>query len=351
MHEAVFVVPGSIDTRTGGSIYDRRMVDGLRHRGWTVEVRELDTGFPFPRPAAIAHAAEVLAAVATNTVVVIDGLALSVLPDLIEREASRLRIAALIHLPVSAAVGLDLDTAERLAAVERRALHAAAMIVVTGRTSLAMLQRYALAPKPIVVVEPGTDRAVPVQRSEGSTLMLLSVATLNPGKGHDVLLQALARVPHRGWHLTCVGSLTRHPETTTRVRHLIRELDLADCVSLTGELDRAAVADYYYNSDVFVLATRQETYGMAVAEALAHGHPVVSTMTGAIPQLVGREAGVLVPPGDVDALAEALSRVIGDAAFRARLAGGARRVSAQLPGWNDAAARFAAALEGLGTNG
>ena len=102
-------------------------------------------------------------------------------------------------------------------------------------------------------------------------------------------------------------------------------------MSLVGELDASALEDFYDRSDLFVLATLRETYGMAVAEALAHGLPVVSTRTGAIPDLVGSDAGLLVPPGDVQALTDALSRVIGDADLRARLAAGARDVRPTLP--------------------
>jgi glycosyltransferase involved in cell wall biosynthesis len=86
------------------------------------------------------------------------------------------------------------------------------------------------------------------------------------------------------------------------VRASSSELGLEDRVQLAGELDADSIADCYNTADVFVLATLQETYGMAVAEALAHGLPVVSTTTGAIPSLVGTEAGILVPPGDADAL-------------------------------------------------
>ena len=71
-----------------------------------------------------------------------------------------------------------------------------------------------------------------------------------------------------------------------------------DRVSLAGDLDAPRLSDCYDRADVFVLATLQETYGMAVAEALAHGLPVVSTTTGAIPALVGDDAGSLVPPGE-----------------------------------------------------
>jgi glycosyltransferase involved in cell wall biosynthesis len=122
-------------------------------------------------------------------------------------------------------------------------------------------------------------------------------------------------------------------------------------VSFVGDVEAAALELCYDAADVFVLATLQETYGMAVAEALAHGLPVVSTTTGAIPTLVGRDAGLLVPPGDVDALAEALSRIILDGRLRAGLASGARRVRETLPTWEDAAAAMAAALEELDDRG
>jgi len=89
---------------------------------------------------------------------------------------------------------------------------------------------------------------------------------------------------------------------------------------------------------------------MAVAEALAHGLPVVSTTTGAIPDLVGEEAGLLVPPGDMGALAEALARVLGDAGLRRRLAEGARRVRDRLPNWGQAVDNMTAALARLETH-
>lgn len=354
MHKAVFVVPGSIDTRTGGSIYDRRMVDALRQRGWTVDVSELDASFPFPTPAACDHAAAVLASVTANTVTIIDGLALSVLPDLIEREAPRLRIAALVHLPVAADVGLDPATASRLETAERRALGAVQLVIVTGAATLGMLDKYPGTRQKTVVVEPGTDRAVlegGSGASKGAALRLLAVGTLSPGKGHDTLLQALALVPCHDWYLTCAGSLARCPDTADRVRELVHSLGLQNRVSLVGDLDAAALSDCYRLADVFVLATRQETYGMAVAEALAHGLPVVSTTTGAIPDLVGRDAGIVVPPGNRDALADALSQVIGDAGLRARLAAGARRVADRLPTWDQAAERFATVLGSLETHG
>jgi glycosyltransferase involved in cell wall biosynthesis len=90
---------------------------------------------------------------------------------------------------------------------------------------------------------------------------------------------------------------------------------------------------------------------MAVAEALARGLPVISTATGAIPDLVGQDAGLLVPPGNTDALAGALARVIDDADLRARLAEGAKRARDRLPSWEHAFENMNAALARLDRHG
>jgi glycosyltransferase involved in cell wall biosynthesis len=101
-------------------------------------------------------------------------------------------------------------------------------------------------------------------------------------------------------------------------------------------------------SDVFVLASRFEGYGMALAEAIAHGLPVVSTMAGAISDTVPVGTGLLVPPDDAAALAQALRRLISDRAERQRLAMKARAAAAQLPTWQDSARLFAGAIETIG---
>ena len=347
----VFIVPGRLDTRTGGYEYDRRIIAGLRARDWSVDVQELDARFPHPTSAALDEAARVLAAISDRTRVVIDGLALGAMPAEVEREASRLRIVALIHLPLAAEIDIGRDEAARLEAGERRALAAASLVIVTGTVTTAALASYRVPSHLIIVVEPGTDRAPLARGSRDGPLQLLCVATLNPGKGHDFLLRALAVAPHDNWRLTCAGSLDRHPPTVERVRARIAADGLEARVSLIGDLDAASLAACYDAADLFVLATLNESYGMAVAEALARGLPVVSTATGAIPDLVGDEAGLLVPAGDASAFTTALSRVLGDRHLRARLAEGARRRRPRLPTWEDAADNMSAALERVATDG
>jgi glycosyltransferase involved in cell wall biosynthesis len=345
---AVLVVPGSLDSRTGGYIYDRHIVNGLRSMNWVVDVQALDESFPRPTPSAVAYAEGVFAALPAGTVTVVDSLALGAIPEIIERHSSRLRIVALVHLPLAADSGLDEEVAHRFANAERRALAPVAHVIVTGRATLPLLAGYEIPSSRVIVIEPGTDPAPVARGSGGSPVQLLSVATLNPGKGHADLLAALAAVESHNWQLTCAGSMTRDPMTAARIHAIIRALQLDDRVTLTGELDASALEMQYDRSDVFVLATLRETYCMAVAEALAHGLPVVSTSTGAIPALVGTEAGLLVSPGDVRGLTAALSRVIDDPDLRGRLAAGARRVRPSLPRWDQAVARMADALESIG---
>jgi glycosyltransferase involved in cell wall biosynthesis len=340
-----FVVPGRLDTRTGGYEYDRRMIAGLRERGWSIDVREIDGRFPRPTPAELDEAGRVLASLPDRATVLIDGLALGAMPCLVEREAARLRVVALIHLPLAEEIGLEAHAAASLEANERRALAAARLVIVTGTATAAVLAGYGVADALIVVVEPGTEPAALARGSQGGPLELLCVATLSQGKGHDMLLDALAKVPFTHWHLTCAGHLDRHPETVRQLRARMRDDDLEARVSLIGDVDATTLAACYDRADLFVLATRHETYGMAVAEALSRGLPVVSTATGAIPVLVGEDAGLIVPVGDAAALAGALARVISDPQLRARLTEGARRARHRLPTWDSAAAAMAAALE------
>jgi glycosyltransferase involved in cell wall biosynthesis len=178
-------------------------------------------------------------------------------------------------------------------------------------------------------------------------LSLLCVATLIPRKGHAVLIEALRGLQDRAWTLHCVGSLTQHADTASAVRLAIAEHGLGDRVRLHGEVPAGVLESMYGQADAVVLPSYFEGYGMALAEALARGLPVVSTTAGAIPDTVPSNAGVLVPPGDAVALRAALAALLDAPALRARLAAGARAARAVLPTWHQAVARFAAALDSL----
>ena len=338
------IIPRGFEARTGGYIYDRRMVEQLRMRGWRVRVHELDPSFPLPSSTALQEAAATLARIPAGRPVLIDGLALGGMPAIAEREASRLRLIALIHHPLALEHGLDDTTRHALRAAERRALAVVSRVIVTSQTTAQALAEYAVAPERITVVTPGSDPVPLATGSGGSGLHLLCVATLTPRKGHRILVEALAGLRDRDWQLHCAGSSTRDPNTAEALRRQIAATGLEERITLLGELQEAALNREYARADGFVLASYYEGYGMVFAEALARGLPIVAAAGGAVAQTVPATAGLLVPPGDSLALRAALARLIDDNELRTGLCEGARRARHTLPTWQGASGRFAAAI-------
>jgi glycosyltransferase involved in cell wall biosynthesis len=244
-------------------------------------------------------------------------------------------LIALVHHPLAAETGIDRDTATELELSERRALAAVRFVVVTSSATAVTLAAYGVGRERIAVVEPGTDRAPQARGSTEGLLHLLCVGALIPRKGHQTLARALAMIADGRWRLTCVGSVHRDPRTVEELLAHLRAEGLENRVRLAGEVDESTLAACYDDADAFVLPTFYEGYGMAVAEALAHGLPVISSATGGIPELLADGAGLLVPPGDPQALAAALLQVL-DPDARAQLARAARQTRDRLPTWEDA---------------
>ncbi|HTC54190.1 MAG TPA: glycosyltransferase family 4 protein [Steroidobacteraceae bacterium] len=339
-----FLVPGDLDAATGGYGYDRRIISGLLSLGWRVTVHQLDASFPQPTAAALEHAQTLLARLPERALVLVDGLAAGAMPQVLRTQAARLRLVALVHHPLAAESGLAAHRALELRNSEQLALQAMRHVIVTSEATKLALGFYGVDPDSISVVEPGTDAAALAYATHGSTLKMLCVAALIPRKGHDVLFDALARLPPR-WTLICVGSLQRSAATVAQLRKQLQALGLERQVTLAGEVDAATLDAHYRQADLFVLATRFEGYGMAVAEALAHGLPVVSTNVDAIAERVGPDAGLLVAPDDAPALSAALSRILNEPALLDHLAAGAALIRNTLPQWPESCARMSRILE------
>jgi glycosyltransferase involved in cell wall biosynthesis len=199
----------------------------------------------------------------------------------------------------------------------------------------------------ISVVRPGNDPVPPALGSNDSVVRLLSIGSVVPGKGYDLLIAALGTLANMPWRLVIAGDRTRNPAAAAQLDADIAAYGLGDRIAVLGAVPPDDIAALYLASDIFVLASRFEGYGMALAEAISHGLPVVSTTAGAIPDTVPLEAGVLVPPDDMGSLAHALRHLIGDPAERKRLAKNARAAGVKLPTWQDSARLFADAVETL----
>jgi glycosyltransferase involved in cell wall biosynthesis len=329
------VAPATLDDPTrpsGGNAYDRRACAELEGRGWTVGVHTVPGAWPDPVAADLAALDATLASVPRGETVLADGLVASSAPEVVARHATSLRTVVLVHQP------LGLVSAERRAG-EAALLGSVAAVVTTSAWSRDwLLDEYAVPADRVAVAVPGTD---PAGRATGTDDggSLLCVGAVTPGKGHDVLLDALAGVDAH-WRCTVVGSLDVDASFARAVARRAADVGRVD---LLGALDPQVLDAAYLAADVLVLPSRAETYGMVVAEALAHGLPVVGSAVGGVPEALGTTAsgevpGILVPADDADALADAIRQWLADPAVRARLRTAARDRSGSLPRWSETAA-------------
>ena len=342
----VFAIPGDLDTPTGGYAYDRRMIAELRQLGWRPEVLGLGDGFPRPSALTKAAAKAHLTDVPKGRPIVIDGLAFGVLPEAAETLRETHPLIALVHHPLALETGVTPDDAAALRTSERAALACARGVLVTSRaTARTLASEFGVPVERITVAEPGTDHVALVRRKQAGAVALLAVGAIVPRKGYDVLIEALAALIDLPWRLTIVGDCGRDLPTMTRLKADIERHRLGPRVAIEDSVSDERLATLYAASDLFVLASHYEGFGMAYAEAIAHGLPVVGTTGGAIPDTVPASAGVLVPPGDATALAATLRHLIEDTAERDRLAAGARAAADKLPTWRGSAEKFGQAIE------
>lgn len=344
--DVYFVVPDTIDDPqrvSGGNRYDQRVRDGLRAEGWTVHML-LVTG------RGTGWTARALAALPEGALALVDGLLVSREPEALVAHRSRLRIVVLAHL-VAAPSGDGM-----LADADLAALRSARRIVATSAwTRSELLEQDAADPHRIVIAHPGVDPA-PATTASDTGGRLLCVAAIAPHKGQDLLVRALAGFADRdGWTCTLVGSPTVDPDFVAALTAVIDAAGLAGRIRLAGVLDPHALSEAYAEADLVVLPSRSESYGMAVAEALAHGVPVLATGVGGIPEAIAREdAAMIVPPDDAWALRVVLQQWWASAARRDALKASALEARDAGRRWEDtiavvASALRAAAVEGLRT--
>ena len=343
MH-VTLIAPAPFSTISGGYGYDRRIVAGLFDLGHEVAVVELPGAHPVTDEIARDFACVALDRLMPGTKPVIDGLALPAFAGLDDALAAT-GVVGLIHHPTSLEHGLTDAVRTQLHDVEQRLFRRLKGAIVTSAlTADTLAKDFGVKPDRVAVVNPGTDDAPRAPGSGGPICEVLSIGTLIPRKGHDLLLRALARLFDLDWRLTIVGSDAADPTYAAVLHALVAELGIADRVRFTGPLIGDALEKEWQSADVFALATHYEGYGMVVAEALKRGLPVVVTKGGAAGDLLTPGAGLACPVDDRDQVSKSLRRVIFASDLRREIADEAWKLGQTLPSWANQAALFAKAL-------
>jgi glycosyltransferase involved in cell wall biosynthesis len=347
------VVPDVIDDParpSGGNVYDRHLCRGLTSLRWSVHEHAVPGFWPRPDAASLAALAGVLQRIPDDAVVLLDGLVASTAPEVLVAQARRLHLVVLVHMPLGhrSADGGAGDARTR----ERAVLSVAAAVVTTSAwTRRRLLELYPLPADRVHVAEPAVDAAgLATGTAAGGALLCVAAVTFD--KGHDLLLDALATTTDLPWHCVCVGSLDRDPAFVESLRRRSLDGGLGDRLCFTGPRTGADLDRSYAAADLMVLASRAETYGMVVTEALARGLPVVAAEVGGLPEALGHgtdgtRPGLLVPPDDPAALAAALRAWFGDGELRGRLRRAARDRRESLSGWSTTASAVAGVLAGV----
>jgi glycosyltransferase involved in cell wall biosynthesis len=347
VRDVFVVVPDGIDDParpSGGNTYDRHLLRELGAQGWSAH--ELPVVGFWDRPGAASFAAleETLRQIPDDAVVVLDGLIASTAPEVLVPQANRLRLIVLVHMPLGHRPADD--DARRS---ERAVLEAATAIVTTSAWSRRrLIELYDLPADRVHVAGPGVEAAEPASGTESGEA-LLCVGAVASEKGHDILLEALESISALPWHCTCIGSLDRDPAFVESLRRRRLDAGLGERMSFVGPRTETDLDSTYASADLLVHASRAESYGLVVTEALARGLPVIATDVGGVTEALGEGAdgtrpGLLIAPEDPAALADALSAWFEDAELRARLRRSAGERRASLPRWSTTASEVSKVL-------
>ncbi|MCC7369759.1 MAG: glycosyltransferase family 4 protein [Chloroflexi bacterium] len=347
-----WVTPGPLQQLTGGYLYDARIVDGLRVRGWPVGVLDIRAGgWPLDLAAGRRLAAGLRHAHWSS--VVVDELAHPALAaaHLTGRLRPALRGTPLIllvhHLRCSEPGPWHGRALARM--VEGLVVRTADLVVCTSETTARTVRPLTRRGIQTAVVRPGWDthEGLSGRANPDGEVNLLLVGHWTPRKG---ILDALAALQRTGLGVTLdlVGEQDRDPAYAARVWAALRAPDLKDRVRVHGRVSAGMLRRRFSEADALLLPSSHEGYGMVLAEALAAGLPIVATRVGAVPEVVrGGQEAELVQPGDVGALARAIERLARSPDERHRRAALARERAASLPTWSDSILAFERLLQAV----
>jgi glycosyltransferase involved in cell wall biosynthesis len=322
------VTAGDTSRQTGGHLYQRRLTEAAPALGATIEFVTLpDASVPVQRTAARDAAPRLQAADA----VIVDSIAAAAVAG--RRDAWSPHAVGLVHQRPGGTSRSELRTA-----LDIRAYCEMAAVITTGPAMADHLRAAGL--DDVRLVPPGIDPPIPVPRPPdlraGRRSAVLCVANWLPSKQIVELLDAFDHLPASAATLHLVGDRTVDRRYAARVERVLGRASLRGRVVVHGVVPHEELPAILAGADVFALPSIEESFGMAWAEAMSAGLPIVGWAAASLPDLVtdGVE-GLLVPTGSRRGLTNALATLAYHPLLRRRLGAAARARAAGLPTWRD----------------
>jgi glycosyltransferase involved in cell wall biosynthesis len=350
------LIYGSLDTVSGGFIYDRHLVRYLREAGDRVEVISL----PWRR-----YGVSLLDNLNTGLRRRLTQAAFDVLlqDELVHPSCFWLnqRLRPRLGYPVVAIVH-HLRCRERHPAlmrrlyrrVEKRYLASVDALICVSRTTAKDVEDLVGQTRRLLVAAPGRDglpgavrrEAIKARAAAPGPIKVIFVGNLIPRKELHTLLAALASLPDDDWHLTVAGSLTMDAAYVDAIRGQIKDAGLAPRVSLLGALPSRELAARCAASHLLAVPSSYEGFGIVYMEGMQFGLPAIAGSDGAAKEIITHgQNGFLVPPGNPEALARHIVLLIRDRELLLKMSLAAHQSAVAHPTWNDSAARVRGFLQ------
>ena len=308
-----FIIYGSLDTLTGGYIYDRILVEHLQNQGHRVDIISLplrnyqrhllDNWSPALRADLVAEPYDLLLQDELNH------------PSLFHinrslRKKPRLPIVAVVH-QVLCRQPRNILLNRIYQAIEKRYLESVDALIFNSDTTRRTVATLVDDRRPSIVASPAGNRLgqlpsidlIGSRARENGPLRLIYVGNLLPQKGLLPLIKGLSHLAHEIWHLTVVGSVTMDARYVREVKQLIAQKKLSRQIKIAGPKDGNELANLFLQSHVFVMPYSHEGFGIAYLEAMAFGMPVVGSSNGAVREfVVPGHNGFLIELDDCDSV-------------------------------------------------
>ncbi len=345
-----FLIYGSLDTLSGGYLYDRKLVEYLRAQGDAVEIislpwrnyaAHLTDNFHFRLPPDL----DLLIQDELNH------------PSLLSANTNPRTypvISLVHHLRCSEQRPAWQNWVYRI--VEKRYLNSVDGFIFNSQTTKRVVNRLLESRKPDIVAYPPTDRfgnpmsenEVIARAKETGPLRILFLGNVIHRKGLHTLLEAisfqrpaLSQVEGSAFRLDVVGGLTAEPGYARAMQEKVSVHGLQSTVHFHGPLDNEELIAKFKSAHVLVVPSSYEGFGIVYLEGMAFGLPAIGTTAGAASEIISDgETGFLIPPDDAKTLAERLSMLAKDRELLARMSVKALERYRQQPTWDETAGRI-----------
>lgn len=339
----LFLIPGDFHRQTGGSLYNRKLAEGLTERGFRLEIVTLpDWPYFAGLAAGVVIAPWILIRLASRKydVVIEDGWAhpTTFLFNLVCRLSGKVLMVIIVHQVRSHASKPPFRFIVRM--FERIAFRSARLIVTVSDFISTEVEQLVGSNERIVMAHPGSASLPGAEglreESHDEPLRLLFVGNCTRLKGLDHLIEALSLLRDVHLSLDVVGDITVEPHYYERLVLRAKALGVTENVTFHGAISHEDLGVFYSRAGIFTFPSLYEGFGIVLAEAMHARLPIVATLIGPVNEIVREgENALLVPPGNSAALAAAIRRLADDPVMRENFGRRSGELAGSLPTWKE----------------